>query len=226
MKIAVLADIHANLAAHASEPARGKWVGPTITGPAGGQLQTAIYYGPWQCNQRFMDYCSRKCSAEGHALMGCMWIADIKMDWKGRFLVFPVHAGGRLAITHCCCDYPTVKDVADRRDQWDNVKKSFRRKGGEGFGEWPMESNGNSWPGHHIRDLLHGGAPKAENNVLPVPPSVHDVLNKEYPACYSGSSRWKTVGPSLPYTDCPMQELLEEISRHHFPNPPATSAEI
>lgn len=167
----------------------------------GGELQTTIYYGPWQCNQRWMEQCDRKCSSEGLVRMGCIWIADIKMDWKGRYGIFPVYAGGRLAIRHCCCNYPTIKDSASVRKQWENVKQSFRRRWADEFGEWPTDAKGDSWPGHHIRDILHGGAPKADNNVLPVPPAIHDVLNKAYPQCYAGAAPWRTAGPDLPYSD-------------------------
>ena len=39
------------------------------------------------------------------------------------------------------------------------------------------------------------------NNIIPAEPDVHEVFNEQYPMCYDGQSRWKTVGPDLPYTD-------------------------
>ncbi len=122
---------------HASDkvaPAAAKWVGPLMPGPAGGQTRTTLYYGPWQCNQRWMDYCQRKCTSEGHKLMGCIWLADIKTDWQGRYPGFPMAAGGRYAVTHCCCDYPKVTDAAERRDKWKGARDAFRRKWSEEFG--------------------------------------------------------------------------------------------
>jgi hypothetical protein len=181
-------------------PASSKWTGNPVPGPGGGEIQTTIYYGPWRCSQRWMDLCQSKCASQGHKLMGCIWVADIKTDWKGRYLGFPAYGGGRFAITHCCCDYPEVKDTAPLRDQWTSKRDSFRRKWGEEFGGWPQSGEAN-YPGHHIRDLLHGGDPVAEGNVLPTPTTVHDVLNKQYPQCYKGGSQWSTVGPDRPYTD-------------------------
>jgi hypothetical protein len=68
------------------------------------------------------------------------------------------------------------------------------------FGNWPLE-DGKSWPGHHIRDLLHGGDPTDAENILPAPQGTHDLFNKAYPACYAGVPPWNTVGPHLPYLD-------------------------
>ena len=167
----------------------------------GGQTRTTIYYGPWQCSQDLMNRCRSKCAAERHEFMGCIWLADIKTDWKGRFGLFPVMMGGRLAIMHCCCDYPKATDIAERRDKWDAARKSFRQKWSEEFGVWPSQADGTSWPGHHIRDLRRGGDPVAENNVLPAQPDVHDVFSKEYPRCYSGKSQWSNVGVDRPYED-------------------------
>lgn len=183
-----------------SVPASAKWTGKPMPGPGGGEIQTTIYYGPWRCSQRWMDLCQHKCASQGHKLMGCIWVADIKADWKGRYLGFPVYGGGRFAIKHCCCDYPELEGTALLRDQWINKRDSFRRKWGEEFGGWPQSGSANH-PGHHIHDLLHGGAPIAEGNVLPAPNTVHDVLNKQYPLCYKGGSQWSTVGPDRPYTD-------------------------
>jgi hypothetical protein len=167
----------------------------------GGQTRTTLYYGPWQCSREWMNRCERKCTAQGHKLMGCMWLADIKTDWQGRFLgLFPSAAGGRLAITQCCCDYPKVGDVASRREQWRRKRESFRQKWDEEFGEWPNQ-DGRNYPGHHIRDLQHGGDPIAEGNILPAPPGVHDVFTEEYPLCYAEGGKWLVVGPDRPYSD-------------------------
>ncbi|WP_235685438.1 hypothetical protein [Corallococcus silvisoli] len=181
-------------------PARAKWVGPVVTTPDGGQLRTTLYYGPWQCSAAFIARCESKCTREGRALMGCMWLADIKGDWRGRYLFLPAEAGGRLAITHCCCDYPKVADLQSRRDTWDSARKVFRHEWGAEFGEWPQTA-GSLWAGHHVFDLAHGGAPTAPGNVLPVPDAVHKVFNAEYPACYAPGGRWLTPGPERPYGD-------------------------
>ena len=146
-----------------------------MSGPGGGQVRTTIYYGPWQCNQRWMEHCQTQCASEGHKLMGCMWLADIKTDWQGRYLGPSLAAGGRYAITHCCCDYPLTKDTAVRRQQWKGARDSFRKKWGEEFGDWP-KSGDEYWPGHHIRDLQRGGDATHKRNVLPAPPDVHDVF--------------------------------------------------
>ncbi len=163
-------------------------------------MQTTIYYGPWQCNARWMSRCTRRCAAEGRVLKGCIWLADVKGDWRGRFAFLPAEAGGRLALTHCCCDYPTVSDLRSRRDTWNNAREGFRDAWAEEFGAWP-QSGGDFWPGHHIYDLWHGGHPTAVGNVLPVPPGVHGVINKAYPMCYAGDAQWRSVGPDRPYSD-------------------------
>ncbi|WP_375759774.1 hypothetical protein [Corallococcus exercitus] len=181
-------------------PARAKWVGSVIRTPDGGQLRTTIYYGPWQCSAAFLSRCERKCSAQGYPLMGCMWLADIKGDWQGRYLFLPAEAGGRLAITHCCCDYPTVSNGRQLREKWKNAREGFRRQWGSEFGEWPS-TNGVNWQGHHIFDLAHGGPPVAPDNVLPVPQDVHQVFNDEYPACYAPGGKWLMPGPARPYVD-------------------------
>jgi hypothetical protein len=77
-------------------PASKKWVGPKMPGPMGGQSQTTIYYGPWRCSQAFMNYCQSKCTAEGHKLMGCIWLADIKTDWQSRFLGSPLRIAAAI----------------------------------------------------------------------------------------------------------------------------------
>ncbi|RKH59100.1 hypothetical protein [Corallococcus llansteffanensis] len=181
-------------------PASAKWVGPPVTTPDGGQVRTTIYYGPWQCSAAFMSRCETKCAVQGRALMGCIWLADIKGDWQGRFMLLPAEAGGRLAITHCCCDYPTINNVAQQRRVWSRARESFRESWAEEFGAWP-QSGGTYWEGHHIFDLWHGGPPSALNNVLPVPGEVHAVINRQYPACYAGGGQWSTPGPNLPYAD-------------------------
>ncbi|RKG82781.1 hypothetical protein D7W82_26220 [Corallococcus sp. CA049B] len=181
-------------------PARGKWVGSVVRTPDGGQLRTTIYYGPWQCSAAFLSRCESKCAAQGYPLMGCMWLADIKGDWQGRYLFMPAEAGGRLAITHCCCDYPKVSDGKWRRDTWKNSRNAFRDEWGREFGGWPS-TGGVNWQGHHIFDLGHGGAPVARDNVLPVPDDVHGVLNREYPACYAPGGQWLKPGPERPYVD-------------------------
>jgi hypothetical protein len=182
-------------------PASRKWVGPEIPGPLGGQVRTTIYYGPWQCSQAWMNHCQSKCAAQGHRLMGCIWLADVKTDWQSRFLGYPMSAGGRLAITHCCCDYPIAKDTEAQRRKWEGVKKSFRKRWSKELGDWPVDGDEEYWPGHHIRDLGRGGDPIADGNVLPTPPDIHSVFTKEYPLCYAGAARWSNVGPDLPYMD-------------------------
>ncbi|AGC45466.1 hypothetical protein MYSTI_04166 [Myxococcus stipitatus DSM 14675] len=180
--------------------ASAKWVGPAVPTPDGGQVTTSIYYGPWSCSAAWWRRCEARCAGEGHALKGCIWLADIKGDWRGRFLFAPAEAGGRLAITHCCCDYPTVSDVSALRRLWENARRGYRNAWAEEFGAWPR-SGGDNWPGHHIHDLLHGGHPTARNNVLPMPREVHEVANQAYPQCYSGDSRWSTIGVDRPYAD-------------------------
>lgn len=163
--------------------------------------QTTIYYGPWQCSQAWMSHCQGKCAAQGRKLMGCIWLADVKTDWQSRFLGYPMSAGGRLAITHCCCDYPLVQDTKIRRTQWEKETPNFRKGWSEEFGAWPAEADGKNWHGHHIRDLAHGGAPIARGNVLPTPPEIHYQFTDAYPACYGGSGGWNLVGSDHPYVD-------------------------
>ena len=182
-------------------PASRKWVAPWVPGPVGTQIQRTFYYGPWQCSRRLMDACQEKCTVQGYGLMGCIWIADIKIDTRGSMGPVDYAAGGRLAMTHCCCDYPRVQDTATRRATWDNARDKFRKEWSEEFGAWPADDEGVSWPGHHMRDLGHGGDPTAKPNVLPTPQDTHAVLNKLYPQCYAGSGPWNTVGPDLPYSD-------------------------
>jgi hypothetical protein len=170
----------------------------------GGRMKTTLFYGPWQCRQEFMRACQRDCAQQDHQLMGCIWLADIKLDWEGRLVIppLPVKAGSRFGIFHCCCNYTTLpaekKEV--ERKKWDGFRESFREAWGKRFGEWPTEGK-KSWPGHHVRDLHHGGDPVDPNNIIPTPPRVHDIFNRAYPACYGGQPPWNTVGPNLPYTD-------------------------
>jgi hypothetical protein len=171
---------------------------------AGGRLKTTLFYGPWQCNRRWMNSCQRECTSEGLQLKGCMWLGDIKLDWQGSHLVLPlpVEAGGRYAITHCCCSYPALSPVsnATRRKEWENFRESYREGWSKKFGKWP-ETDGVAWPGHHIRDLQHGGDPVDPSNIIPTQPDVHKVFNKAYPDCYAGMEPWSRVGPDLPYRD-------------------------
>ncbi|SEL24484.1 hypothetical protein SAMN05444354_1055 [Stigmatella aurantiaca] len=180
-------------------PATAKWVGPAVPSPNGGRVTTTIYYGPWQCNAKQMGRCQRQCTSEGRMLMGCIWLADIKGDWVGRFMFLPAEGGTRYPLTHCCCDYATV---APRRGRgiWDNARDAFRTNWIEEFGAWPSTA-GRNWPGHHIRDLGHGGHPTDSSNILPVPDPVHTLFNNAYPQCYARGSRWSTPGPNLPYSD-------------------------
>ncbi len=176
---------------------------PWLTVP-GGRTRTTLFYGPWQCRREFMNQCQMQCAGEGYPLMGCMWLADLKFDWEGNLVLLPVtvEAGSRYGIHHCCCSYPTLPKAAKEvaRKKRDNIRESFREKWSKKFGEWPAE-NGTSWPGHHIRDLWHGGNPVDPSNILPAQPGTHKVFTDEYPACYDGKAPWNTVGPDLPYTD-------------------------
>jgi hypothetical protein len=170
----------------------------------GGRMKTTFFYGPWQCRREFMQSCQTECAQQGYPLKGCMWLADLKFDWEGSLFLLPVpvKAGSRYGISHCCCKYPELSaaENATQRKEWINSRKSFRKDGSEKFGQWP-EEGGVSWPGHHIRDLWHGGNPVDPNNIFPVQPGVHEVFNEQYPACYDGKAPWNTVGPDLPYTD-------------------------
>lgn len=195
--------IHPSVPSLGATPAPSKWEGPWKE-VSGGSWRSVFYYGPWQCNRRWMESCQRECALEGHMLKGCMWLADIKFDWDGQtfLLPIPLKAGTRYAIWHCCCDYTPLTPAQKKplRDQWDNMKKTLRRQWSERFGEWP-KNGAEFWPGHHIRDLQRAGDPIDLNNILPTPPSIHDVFNKQYPGCYAGAAPWNTVGPDLPYLD-------------------------
>ena len=84
--------------------------------------------------------------------MGCMWLADIKLDWVGSLVLLPVpvKAGSRYGIYHCCCSYPTLPPAKkeEERRKWEGFRKSFRKDWSERFGQWPDEE-GVSWPGPH-----------------------------------------------------------------------------
>jgi hypothetical protein len=165
-----------------------------------GERRTTIYYGPWQCTAAWLEECSSQCAVQALNSHGCIWIADIKSDWRGEIGPVPVAAGSRLAITHCCCNYATI-DPEISRKRWDRSREQFRNEWGSDYGAWPTNAAGKPWPGHHIRDLMHGGAPVDGNNVLPVPTEVHKVLNDEYPECYTPDSKWTRPGPPRPYAD-------------------------
>jgi hypothetical protein len=170
----------------------------------GGRMRTTFFYGPWQCNSRWMTECQKECVSKKYPLKGCMWLADMKLEWSGHLILppVPVESGGRLALTHCCCDIPVLKPQQTEalRKEWENARKVFRQDWSKKFGAWPTE-NGKSWPGHHIEDLGHGGPPIDPNNILPTPPDIHDIFSKQYPVCYAGGPPWNTVGPDRPYTD-------------------------
>ncbi|WNG44517.1 hypothetical protein F0U60_10655 [Archangium minus] len=176
---------------------------PWLTVP-GGRMKTTLFYGPWQCRREFMNQCQMQCASEGHVLKGCMWLADLKLDWEGSLFVLPVdvEAGSRYGIYHCCCDYAELSKLATRteRDKWEGRRNAFRQEWSKRFGDWPEET-GKAWPGHHVRDLKHGGNPVDPHNIFPAQPLVHDVYTREYPGCYDGKAPWNTVGAELPYTD-------------------------
>jgi hypothetical protein len=183
-------------------PAPGRWEGPWLVSPQG-RFRTTIYYGPWQCRQDVMTSCQRECASQGHRLMGCIWLADMRFDWEGSLVILPipVKAGSRFPLSHCCCDYPIVAGTSSRRQQWDNIRDTFRRQWGRRFGNWPTDADGNNWPGHHIHDLQHGGPPVNPSNILPVATDIHATFTDAYPQCYAGGGRWTFVGPDRPYAD-------------------------
>ncbi|WP_257462133.1 hypothetical protein [Archangium lipolyticum] len=180
--------------------APGKWEGPWKEYSSASALRATFYYGPWQCNRQWMASCQRECAELGRRLMGCMWLADIKYDWRGP--VMPLEAGSRYALYHCCCDFPTLKpaDKEPLRKQWENAREGLRRKFADIYGEWPKSGN-THWPGHHMRDLWHGGNPTDLGNVMPAQPDIHGVYNEEYPRCYEGRPPWNTVEADLPNID-------------------------
>lgn len=123
-----------------------KWVGPWFSGPLG-NMRTTIFYGPWQCRQTWLDECSAKCGSQGHSSLGCIWIADLKVEVEGLF----VRGGSKLAFTQCCCNKPKAVDRKDRRDIWEDGRADYRKGWAKQYGEWPRDESGN-WPGHHIDD--------------------------------------------------------------------------
>ncbi|RKH50020.1 hypothetical protein D7V93_31085 [Corallococcus llansteffanensis] len=165
--------------------------------PGGGQFRTVIYYGPWQCSAQLMNYCQEKCAGSGHVLQGCMWLADVKMDFQGTL----VRAGSRFGMTRCCCNYATLTpgQNAASRDRWDNIREGFRNRWAERFGAWPGEANGKPYQGHHIRDLKHGGNPTDWDNIIPFPKDIHDTLNGLYNQCYANEPPWTSTGVDYPY---------------------------
>lgn len=71
-----------------------------------GRMRTTLFYGPWQCRQTFMNQCQSECASAGYKLMGCMWLADVKLDWEGQLpvLSLAVGAGSRYGVYHCIYD--------------------------------------------------------------------------------------------------------------------------
>ena len=161
-----------------------------------------------------MNDCQKQCTREGYPLKRCMCLADFKFDWEGNLVLLPVpvRAGSSFGIFHCCCNYPepSPEENAVRRKEWEKFRESYREGWSEKFGQWPAEDDV-SWPGNHIRDLKSGGNPVDPSNIFPAKPSVHDIYNRAYPACYGGQPPWNSVGPDLPYTD--WHEEIEEFER-------------
>ncbi|WP_233583539.1 hypothetical protein [Corallococcus sp. CA053C] len=174
-----------------------KWVGPLVNVPGGGQFRTVIFYGPWQCSSQIMNYCREKCAGSGHVLQGCMWIADVKMDFQGTL----VRAGSRFGMAQCCCNYGTlsVKQNDLARNRWNRARKGFREEWAQRFGTWPTEANGMPYQGHHIRDLAHGGNPTDWENILPFPQDLHEELLTPYNQCYANEPPWTQTGVDFPY---------------------------
>ncbi|RJS26226.1 hypothetical protein DRW03_06390 [Corallococcus sp. H22C18031201] len=158
-----------------------------------------MHYGPWQCRADLMEYCRDKCSGSGYALQGCIWLADVKMDYEGTV----IRTGSRAAIPHCCCNYieGTKEETAALRQKWENIRTGFRSRWAERFGEWPTEADGKAYPAHHIRDLGHGGNPTDWDNLLPMPAAIHKLLPRIYNQCYANSSDWTRIGVDYPYGD-------------------------
>jgi hypothetical protein len=170
---------------------------PWLTVP-GGRMKTTFFYGPWPCRREFMNRCQLECVGKSYPLKGCMWLADLGFEWEGSLFLLPVpvEAGSRYG------SYTELskQETRAQRDKWESRRNTFRQEWSKKFGEWPAET-GKAWPGHHVRDLKHGGDPVDPNNVFPAQPSVHDVYTREYPGCYDGQAPWNKVGTDLPYTD-------------------------
>jgi hypothetical protein len=181
-------------------PKARKWEGPWMETPVG-LIRKTLYYGPWQCRQVWLDECQSKCAAQKLTSMGCIWVADIKTEVQSTVGIVPVKAGGRLAVTHCCCDYPLASDLEKRRNDWNNAREKYRRDWIEEYGGWPTDTNGNNWPGHHVFDLRRGGPSTTPGGIIPVPLDTHSLINKAYPECYDGKGRWNIAGPYWPYTE-------------------------
>lgn len=105
-------------------------------------------------------------------------------------------------MAHRACDYPVLSKAQNEivRRQWERFRAPFREEWSKKFGLWPI-SGGENWPGHHVRDLKHGGNPIDPNGIIPAEPVVHDDFGRKYPACYKGEEPWSQVGADLPYTD-------------------------
>ncbi|GHG87059.1 hypothetical protein GCM10012319_44540 [Comamonas sp. KCTC 72670] len=174
-----------------------KWVGPPVNVAGSGQFRTVIFYGPWQCSRQLMDYCANKCSGSGHALQGCMWLADVKMDFQGTVM----RAGSRFGMTHCCCNYGKLSpdQTAAARSRWSSARPGFREAWANRFGAWPTEPNGRLYEGHHVRDLWHGGNPTDWDNIIPFPKDLHTDLFELYNECYANDPPWTQVGVDYPY---------------------------
>ncbi|WP_224362323.1 hypothetical protein [Hyalangium versicolor] len=92
-----------------AQPAR-KLEGPVISA-AVGSFKPTFFYGPWQCNQKFMDHCTAQCAAEGYKRMGCIWLADLKLDWQGA----GAQAGGAPRLLPLLLLLPRVDEERKRR---------------------------------------------------------------------------------------------------------------
>ncbi|HEX2574504.1 MAG TPA: hypothetical protein VH877_33465 [Polyangia bacterium] len=170
------------------------------------RTKATVYYGPWQCTDLWVADCKKQCAGQGYELRGCMWLADVKMDGEGHEPIWRLDfkAGGRYAVTHCCCSYPKIstEETDQRRKKWNRHRSTFQMQWEEAMGEWPTDPEGKPYDTHHIRDLEDGGDPTARENLLPVPSSMHHkVLDREYPVCYGGQGRWAQIGIRRPYLD-------------------------
>ncbi|HYO74190.1 MAG TPA: hypothetical protein VEU33_49775 [Archangium sp.] len=65
-------------------------------------------------------------------------MADIKTEFQKTFGVIPMEMGGRLAVTHCCCNYPKAKDLEKRRDEWKAGREKYRQEWSKEYGGWPQ----------------------------------------------------------------------------------------